>query len=111
MFAVVGMIVRVVLAEAPAITLAEMGLVDIAKFVPTPKDSLLLVPPAVVTDTACVGVVALPAIANVAVIVVPLTTVAFDTVMPWPADTFTVKAGPETKFVPVIVTVVIVELR
>lgn len=110
-FAVVGMIVKVVLAEAPPVTLAETGLADIMKFVPTPNDSLLLVPPAVVTDTACVGVVALPAIANVAVIVVLLTTVAFDTVMPWPADTFTLKADSETKFVPVIVTVVIVELR
>ena len=111
MFAVIGAMVKVRFIEPPAVMLPEVALEDIMKFVPTPNGSLLEVPPAVVTDTACVGVVALAAIANVAVIVVLLTTVAFDTVMPWPAGTFTLKAGPGTKFVPVIVTVVIVEPR
>ena len=111
MFAVIGAMVRVRFIEAPAVTVPEVALEDIMKFVPTPNGSLLEVPPAVVTDTAWLGVVALPAIANVAVIVVLLSTVAFDTVMPWPAGTFTVKGGPGTKFVPVIVTVAIVELR
>lgn len=62
-----------------------------------------VVPPAVVTVTFCAPSVAFPAITNVAVSVVVLVTLMFDAVIPVPLKLIVV--FPETKFVPVSVTV------
>lgn len=66
----------------------------------TVKETLPLVPPAVVTETFCCPAGAFAAMVNVAVACVPLPTETFDTVMPDPV--LTVRG--ETKAVPVRVT-------
>ena len=66
----------------------------------TPKETLPLVPAAVVTETLCPPVAAFAAIVSVAVALVPLTTDTFDTVIPLPL----LMVRGATKPVPVRVT-------
>ena len=80
---------------------AEAGLIDVSVAPRTVNGSVVLVPPGVLTLRLCVPKVALPAITNVAVICVELTTVTPVAVIPLPA----VMLVPlVVKFVPVRVT-------
>src|SRR5208282_2032754 len=102
--AVVGVSVIVVVAGVPGGSEPEPAFahgepMHRAKSVPTPKGSVAVVPPVVVTDTVCVPVLAFAAMENSAAIEVLLATTTFDTVMPLPPVMLIV--APATKFVPV----------